>query len=79
MPGAEPTPYAFEVDAKGDVWYSSEHQDVLGRLDPRSGKVVEFPLPYAENTMREFFKDSKGHMWYGTPANNKVGYFYLDE
>ncbi len=79
LPGAEPTPYAFEVDAKGDVWYSSEHQDVLGRLDPRSGKVVEFPLPYAENTMREFFKDSKGHMWYGTPANNKVGYFYLDE
>lgn len=79
LPGAEPTPYAFEVDAKGMVWYSSEHQDVLGRLDPKTGKVVEFPLPYAENTMREFFKDSKGRMWYGTPANNRVGYFYLDE
>jgi virginiamycin B lyase len=79
LPGAEPTPYAFEVDATGAVWYSSEHQDVLGRLDPASGKVVEFPYVHAENTMREFFKDSKGRMWYGTPANNKVGYFYLDE
>jgi virginiamycin B lyase len=79
LPGAEPTPYAFEVDAKGYVWYSSEHQDVIGRLDPNSGKVVEFPLPYSENTMREFFKDDQGRMWYGTPANNRVGYFYLAE
>ncbi len=79
LPGAEPTPYAFEVDAKGFVWYSSEHQDVLGRLDPKTGKVVEFPLPYSENTMREFFRDRAGRMWYGTPANNRVGYFYLDE
>ena len=79
LPGAEPTPYAFETDAKGDVWYSSEHMDVLGRLNTKTGKVDEFPMPYAENTMREFFKDSKGRMWYGTPANNKVGYFYLDE
>jgi len=79
LPGAEPTPYAFETDAKGYVWYSSEHMDVIGRLDPNSGKVVEFPMPYAENSMREFFKDKKGHMWYGTAANNKVGYFYLDE
>ena len=52
---------------------------MIGRLDPVSGRVVEFPLPYAENTMREFFIDSKGRMWYGTPANNRVGYFYLDQ
>ena len=57
----------------------SHFDDVIGRLDPATGKVVEFPLPYAENTMREFMIDSKGRMWYGTPANNKVGYFFLAE
>jgi hypothetical protein len=31
----------------------------------------------AENTMREFILDAQGRMWFGTPANNKVGYFYL--
>ena len=79
LPGSAPTPYAFEVDPKGFVWYSSEHQDVIGRLDPNSGKIIEYPLPYSENTMREFFKDHQGRMWYGTPANNRVGYFTLDE
>ena len=27
--------------------------------------------------MREFFTDDKGRMWFGSPANNKVGYFYI--
>jgi hypothetical protein len=27
--------------------------------------------------MREFYLDAQGRMWFGTPANNKVGYFYL--
>jgi len=27
--------------------------------------------------MREFYPDDQGRMWFGTPANNKVGYFYL--
>ncbi|MDE2474560.1 MAG: carboxypeptidase regulatory-like domain-containing protein [Alphaproteobacteria bacterium] len=77
LPGPEATPYALGVDASGAVWYSSEHMDVIGRLDPRNGQVTEFPVPQSENTMREFFTDSKGRMWFGTPANNKVGYFYL--
>lgn len=77
LPGPEATPYALGVDASGAVWYSSEHMDVIGRLDPRNGQVTEFPFPQSENTMREFFTDTKGRMWFGTPANNKVGYFYL--
>ena len=32
-----------------------------------------------ENTMREFYYDSQGRMWWTSPANNKVGYFYLTE
>jgi streptogramin lyase len=50
---------------------------VIGRLDPKTGKVTEYPFPHSENTIREFFRDSEGRMWYGSPSNNKVGYFYL--
>jgi streptogramin lyase len=51
--------------------------DVIGRLDPKTGEVVEFPFPHAENTLREFTLDAKGRFWYGSPANDRVGYFYL--
>lgn len=77
LPGAEPTPYAMNLDREHNVWFSSEHMDYIGRLDPSSGKVTQYPFDHSENTMREFFLDEQGRMWYGTPANNKVGYFYL--
>jgi streptogramin lyase len=51
--------------------------DVIGRFDPKTGKVIEYPFPHAELFMREFFRDEQGRMWYGTNPNNKVGYFYL--
>ncbi|HEV2522903.1 MAG TPA: carboxypeptidase regulatory-like domain-containing protein [Candidatus Acidoferrales bacterium] len=77
LPGPEATPYALEIARNGTLWYSSEHLDVIGNLDPKTGHVTEYPFPQAENTMREFYLDVQGRMWFGTPANNKVGYFYL--
>jgi virginiamycin B lyase len=77
LPGARATPYAMNLDREGNVWYSSEYMDYIGRLDPKSGKITQYPFDHPENTMREFFLDDQGRMWYGTPANNKVGYFYL--
>jgi virginiamycin B lyase len=65
------------IDADGYIWYDSHRQDTLGRVDPKTGKVTEYPFPHPELSMREFFMDAQGHMWYGTNPNNKVGYFYL--
>ena len=65
------------MDAQGYIWYDSHHMDILGRFDPKTGKVIEYPFPHFENCSREFFRDSQGRMWYGTSPNNKVGYFYL--
>lgn len=77
MPGALPSPYALGIDKSGYVWYSSEWMDVVGRLDPASGRVIEFPSPRPENAMRDFFLDDQGRMRFGPPPNDRVGYFYL--
>jgi virginiamycin B lyase len=77
LPGPGPTPYGLGIDSDNKVWYSSFDQDVLGCLDPKTGKITIYPFPHSENTIREFFRDSQGWFWYGTPSNNKVGYFYL--
>jgi virginiamycin B lyase len=76
-PSLEVTPYALGIDKNHSIWYSSERLDVIGNLDPKTGHVTEYPFPQSENTMREFFADAQGRMWFGSPANNKVGYFYL--
>jgi streptogramin lyase len=51
--------------------------DTVGRMDPDTGKVMEFPPPAFSNGMRELNNDSQGRMWFASPGNNTVGYFYL--
>jgi streptogramin lyase len=65
------------LDKDDNIWYASEYMDVLGRMDPNTGKVTEYPFPHSENTIREFFLDAQGRVWYATPSNNRVGYFFL--
>jgi virginiamycin B lyase len=77
LPGPDPSPYALGFDADGYLWYDSHNMDVIGRVDIKTGKVIEYPFPHSELAMREFFRDSQGRMWYGSSPNNKVGYFYL--
>jgi len=70
-------PYGLGLDANENIWYSSYYFDVLARFDPKTEKFTQYPFPHSENTIRELFLDKEGRMWYGSPANNKVGYFYL--
>jgi len=38
-------PHDVVVDADGIAWYSSFGEQNIGRLDPKTGKVTEFPIP----------------------------------
>ena len=77
LPDAKTKPYALGIGIDRSIWYSSEWRDVMGKLDPETGKVTEYPMPYTDNGMRDFFLDKAGRIWFGTPPNNRVGYFYL--
>ncbi len=39
------SPHDVIVDADGIAWYSSFGEPFLGKLDPKTGKVTEYPLP----------------------------------
>ena len=45
LPRATISPHDVIVDADGIVWYSSFGEQNLGRLDPKNGKVTEYPIP----------------------------------
>lgn len=38
-------PHDVVVDSAGMVWYSDFGDQFMGRMDPKSGKVTEFPIP----------------------------------
>ena len=69
LPRATIEPHDVLVDEQGIAWYSSFGEQNLGRLDPRSGKVREFPIP----EMKQGFPtgllglraDRDGNLWLG--------------
>src|SRR5262245_44928445 len=38
-------PHDVVVDSEGMAWYSDFGQQFIGRVDPKTGKVTEFPIP----------------------------------
>ncbi len=47
LPRADGAPHDVAIDAQGIAWYSDFDSQFLGKLDPKTGKVVEYPVPLA--------------------------------
>ena len=45
LPQRTRQPHDVIVDSTGMVWYASFGEQILGRLDPRTGKVTEYTVP----------------------------------
>ncbi|HZL39853.1 MAG TPA: carboxypeptidase regulatory-like domain-containing protein [Pseudolabrys sp.] len=62
-------PHDVVVDASGIVWYSSFGEQNLGRLDPKTGKVTEFPIiehkPGFPTGLLGLRSDHDGNLWLG--------------
>ena len=75
--GSDPGPYGFVLDKNQNAWYAGVSTDTFGQLNPKTGKITEYPFTHSELTVRELFVDSQGHIWFGSAGNDRVGYFYL--
>jgi virginiamycin B lyase len=72
-------PHDVIVDKDGIAWYSSFGEPFLGRLDPKTGKVTEFPLPELK---RDFptgslglRTDPAGNLWLGMMYQGGIARF----
>jgi streptogramin lyase len=45
LPQRTRQPHDVVVDSRGIVWYASFGEPVLGKLDPKTGKTTEYPIP----------------------------------
>ena len=62
-------PHDVIVDKDGIAWYSNFGEQNLGRLDPKTGKVTEFPVPEHKPGFPTGFlalrADRDGNLWLG--------------
>src|SRR5256714_7726583 len=62
-------PHDVLVDEQGIAWYSSFGEQNLGRLDPRTGAVREFPIPEVKQGfptgLLGLRADRDGNLWLG--------------
>ena len=57
----------------GALWYTGQMMNVLGRVDPRTGQVKEFPLKSAHSGPHGLVEDRQGNIWYTGNAGALVG------
>jgi streptogramin lyase len=62
-------PHDVVLDADGIAWYSSFGEQFLGRLDPKTGKATEYPVPMHKPGYPTGFLglrvDKAGDLWLG--------------
>ncbi len=72
-------PHDVVLDRAGNVWYSDFGQMFLGRMDPKTGKVTQYPIPvvkpgWPEGTLDlEFDRDD--NPWVGVMYQSAIAKF----
>src|SRR5438128_2176579 len=72
-------PHDVMLDREGNVWYSDFGQMFLGKMDPKTGKVTQYPIPvvkpgWPEGTLDLEF-DRDGNPWVGVMYQNAIARF----
>jgi virginiamycin B lyase len=71
-----PTPGSRPHDplagSDGSIWYTGQFANVLGRLDPKTGKITEYRLP-PKSGPHGLVADSNGNIWYTGNFKSTVG------
>jgi virginiamycin B lyase len=57
----------------GAIWWTGQWANVLGRLDPKTGAMKEFPLKTPQSGPHGLTADSAGNIWYTGNSKAHVG------
>jgi streptogramin lyase len=77
LPRPDASPHDEVFDAQGNVWYSDFNSQFIGKLDPKTGKVVEYPVP--QNRSGQIAQgglqidiDKQGRMYVGNMSQMQI-------
>src|SRR5262252_8957028 len=75
LPTADSRPRRIAISPDDIIWYADYSRGYLGRLDPKTGKVSEWPSPSGPKSQPYGISVIKGVVWYsesGTKPNTVV-------
>ena len=77
LPRPDASPHDEAFDAQGNVWYSDFNSQFIGKLDPKTGKAVEYTIPQvrfgqvAQGGLQVDF-DREGRLYYGNMSQLQI-------
>ncbi|MDP1922446.1 MAG: SMP-30/gluconolactonase/LRE family protein [Myxococcales bacterium] len=72
IPSVNPEPDGITIGADGNVWFAETRAGKLGRLNPATGVMTEYPLPGAHPI--KLTRGPDGNLWF-TTQEHQVGRF----
>ena len=73
VPAAASKPSAPLAASDGSIWYAAESANALGRLDPKTGEVKEYPVKTPQAGPYGLAEDASGNIWYTEKAKAQIG------
>ncbi|MBK9964401.1 MAG: hypothetical protein IPP07_05665 [Holophagales bacterium] len=73
-----PGPYGIVAGPDGKMWFTETYMaawggNKIGRIDPASGSITEFPLPTPDAHPSGIAVGSDGALWFTEPGASKIG------
>lgn len=79
LPSRTRQPHDVVIDGQGYAWYASFGEQILGRLDPKTGAVKEWPIPVMKPARNmgvlDVQLDADENVWVGNGFQNAIQMF----
>jgi virginiamycin B lyase len=75
VPSLGSRPHDPLATSDGAIWWTGMWANVLGRLDPKTGMMKEYPLKTPKSGPHGLTADKDGNIWYTAMSVNRIGRF----
>jgi len=73
VPTAFSDPFGITLDGSGNVYFTEQTGNKIGRLDPSTNVITEWTLPTASSRPNFITLDGSGNVYFAELTGNKIG------
>jgi streptogramin lyase len=66
-------PWGIAAGSNGDLWFTEWSADTIGRINPTTHEITEFPIPTPESEPEGITAGPEGNMWFTETSARKIG------